>query len=368
MSPQDDDRDVGGSPVSEEAAYWMVQLSETGTAPAEREDFARWVRRSPERVEAFLRMQRVSSTLKAGAVRWPDTPAAELVSRARAAPGQVVTLHHWTLPATTRSANPSMTWSTRMFVAAALVALLALAIMLSVSPSERSYQTAVGEQRSVALDDGSIVTINTASEILVRYNSQRRLVWLVRGEAMFDVSHDAQRPFDVAVGDVVVRAVGTRFNVDRRAAQTTVTVMEGTVKVIPEAAPARAISRGEATAGILKAAQRMVLSNNELGVPEPVANPAPDMAWTRRQLVFENQPLSEVAAEFNRYNRRHILIRSPSLEQREITGVFQANDSYPLLVFISAVRGAHVETTADGDYVITTEEQMRPGEGASAPP
>jgi transmembrane sensor len=119
---------------------------------------------------------------------------------------------------------------------------------LTFSPAEQ-FQTKVGEQRSVVLADGSRVTLNTASKIEVRLQADHRVVQLLQGEALFEVAHDAQRPFDVHAGHVVVRAVGTQFDIDRRATRTVVTVVEGRVAMLAagsrtsnlrmDAAPAR---------------------------------------------------------------------------------------------------------------------------------
>jgi ferric-dicitrate binding protein FerR (iron transport regulator) len=97
--------------------------------------------------------------------------------------------------------------------------------------SPQQFKTEIGEQRSVLLKDGSRVTLNTASKIEVDMRKDRRLVRLVEGEAFFDVTHDAIRPFKVRAGNAVLSDVGTQFNVDMRPTRTTVTVIEGRVAV-----------------------------------------------------------------------------------------------------------------------------------------
>ncbi len=355
---------VTGS-LLEEAAYWWIVLHENSCTNADREGFAKWVSRSPERVEAFLWMNIVSSALRSPAVQWLDTPADELIRQAHASSAQVIPLHHRIFRTAASSPESCFFRSARVLVSTVFTVLLVVMLGLWLGAGVKSYQTAVGEQRSVVLEDGSLVTINTSSEIEVDYSRERRLIRLIRGEALFEVMHNVQRPFDVIVGDVIVRAVGTKFNVDRRARQTTVSVVEGTVKVMSEipSASDRTTHSDDSAARIVTAAQRIVLTNEEMGAPEQIPDLAPLTAWTQRQLVFENQSLAAVAEEFNRYNRRQILIRSPALNEREITGVFQANDSYPFLVFISQIPGVRVETTTEGNYVVTIEENERNGEG-----
>ena len=362
-------------PVSEQAAHWWVVLNEDTCTAADREAFTAWVRRSPERVEAFLRVNMLMGTLHSKERSWPETPADELIRQARASSAEVIPLarSESVTPArpSLRVPGPFAFAGVRMFVAASL-AMLCCAVALSwfVLSPER-YETDIGEQRSVLLDDGSLVTLNTASQIEVKYSDHRRFVRLVRGEALFKVAHEGERPFDVDTGNAVVRAVGTQFNVDRRDDRTTVSVVEGKVQVIAEPAentalpaPGGSPAQKPAETEILAAAQRVVLTESGMGRPEPIANLAPVTAWTQRQLVFENQSLGEVAEEFNRYNRQHILIRSAPLREQQVTGVFQANDSASFLAFISRVPGVRVTTTEQGHHLVSLEQA---GEGPEVP-
>jgi len=122
-------------------------------------------------------------------------------------------------------------------------------------------------------------------------------VKLLAGEALFEVAHDAKRPFDVTTGDTTVRAVGTQFDVDRRAASTTVTVVEGQVAVLT--APDGTLG-GKQTTLPLSAGEQLTLAPRS--VRQPVrTDVATAIAWTQRKLIFEHRQLGEVAAEFNRY-------------------------------------------------------------------
>lgn len=250
---------------------------------------------------------------------------------------------------------------------AATLCIGVLAVWLVLSPS--SYTTGLGEQRSVALDDGSIVTLNTSSQIEVKYAEHQRFIRLVRGEALFEVAHDKARPFDVSVGTAVVRAVGTQFNIDRRADHATVTVVEGRVKVSAQhEKPASASGRGpslEAVSEVITASQRIVVTQSTLSPPEHVADLAPVTAWTQRQLVFENRPLREVAEEFNRYNRSRIVIEPGQLQVQQVTGVFQANDTDSFLAFVSGVPGVRIRTDANGDHVVYMYSSQAPSQTPS---
>jgi transmembrane sensor len=359
-------------PVSEQAAHWWVVLHEDTCTVADREAFTAWVRRSPERVEAFLRVNLLMGTLHSKERSWPETSADELIRQARAASAEIIPLSRSEAAAPARKSSrvpgPFAFAGVRMFVAAS-VAVLCCAVVLSwyILRPER-YATEIGEQRSVLLDDGSLVTLNTASQIEVKYSDHRRFVRLVRGEALFKVAHERERPFDVDTGGAVVRAVGTQFNVDRRDDRTTVSVVEGKVQVIAEPAENIAPAPTGATTAeqpsqteYLAAAQRLVLTESGMGRPEPIADLAPVTAWTQRQLVFENASLGAVAAEFNRYNHQHIQIQSEQLRTQQVTGVFQANDSASFLAFISRIPGVRVATTEHGHHLVSLQPEA--GEG-----
>jgi transmembrane sensor len=234
----------------------------------------------------------------------------------------------------------------------------------------RSFETDLGEQRSVVLQDGSVVTLNTSSSIAVDLRPDRRVIHLKRGEALFQVAHDRARPFDVIVGSTQVRALGTEFDVDRRDSRTTVTVVEGRVRVSTQAATTP--RAGDATPGsaataapdrTLAAAERVVIAGNVLGTPERVANVVPVTAWTQRRLVFERRALGDVAEEFNRYNHQRIRVYGTELRQQEVTGLFQANDPESFVAFLAGIPQVRVERGADGDYLIhdDTQKSFTPG-------
>jgi transmembrane sensor len=345
----------GAIPLSEQAAQWWVTLHSEECTAADRRTFAEWVARSPERVEAYLRFASLSGALHSSAIRWPDAAAETLISEAKAAPSEVVSLER-ALPfegepaASDRAValNGHARRSVLTLSAAAAVLIFAAATWLLVAAPER-YQTRLGEQRSVVLDDGSIIALNTSSTVEVDFDENRRVVRLTEGEALFEVVHDAKRPFDVIAGATTVRAIGTRFNVDRRRTTTTVTVLEGRVLVEEQS---RVATRSRSVSLGLAAGERVVVTPYGIGAPERVANVVPITAWTQRRLIFEGRPLGEVAAEFNRYNREQIRIEDALLRQQEVTGVFDASDPDSFVTFLSQIAGVQIEETADGHRVV----------------
>ena len=334
--------------VTQQASHWWVLLNSGTATPADHQAFGEWVTRSPERVEAYLQSIRLAQTLRSDKTRWPDTSIEDVICAAKAAPAAVSRLP----PGAPRERRDIGAAGLRVLVPrvvmAAAITFAALAAGWYFLLSPQRFQTALGEQRSVVLSDGSVATLNTSSVIKVSMLRDRRTITLVSGEALFQVAHDPSRPFDVKTGDTTVRAVGTQFDVDRRAAGTTVTVVEGKVAVFND---------GEADNLPLAAGEQLtVVPRMKLHAIR--ANVAAATAWTQRKLIFENRPLGEVAAEFNRYNRQSIDIQSPQLRSQEVTGVFQANDPDSFMLFLAKIPDVNIERSADSrSFVVTRDEQ-----------
>lgn len=324
------------APVTEQASGWWVLLNEGEAADADRRAFAEWVSRSPERVGAYLQAAQVSHVLRSPHTQWPATPVEELIGAA-AASG--VTRLSGAADSAKRSR--SLTRLVPRLAIAALLAMVVAAVGLYFYPRAERFETALGEQRSITLSDGSMVTLNTSSAIEVRFGESQRRVALLEGEALFQVAHDARRPFEVMVREITVRAVGTQFNVDRHSPATEVMVVEGRVQV----------SAGSARVP-LDAGQQLTLAPR--GTPQiSRANVAAATAWTQRELIFENRPVAEIAAELNRYNRHVIDIQGDALRAEEVTGVFQSHDPESFLAFMKRIPGVTVEQSADGSrYVV----------------
>jgi transmembrane sensor len=341
--------------ITEQASAWWMLLNHGDATPADHHAFGEWVARSPERVEAFLQTARLTRALQSRDFRWPDTPVETLIREARSTPGEVIGLpgrHGRPGGSTHFSTSP---W-TRRAIVAGFVALVAGAIGWYFSSPEH-YTTAIGEQRSVVLSDGTVVTLNTSSRIEVHMARDHRTVDLLSGEALFEVARDPTRPFDVAAGRTTVRAVGTQFNVDRRPRTTTVTVVEGKVAVFTGNDSGADLDVDHSGNLPVAAGEQLVVAPNTAPHAARV-DPARATAWTQRKLIFEHRRLGEVADEFNRYNRERIDIEGLELRNQEITGVFEANNPASFMAFLAKIPDVVVERTGD-KRVIVTEERAR---------
>ncbi len=338
--------------IAEQAAHWWVALRDGNVSATEKREFVEWVTRAPERVEACLRLAQVHAAVSRADVRWPQVTPEELVRDALAAPDDSVVRLHPRVPREREEPRrrPTLQWAAGLAASVLLAACLGWWLTLS---SPEQFQTKIGEQRSVLLADGSRVTLNTGSKIQVRLQADHRVIELLQGEALFEVAHDTRRPFDVHMGDVVVRAVGTQFDIDRRAARTVVTVVEGRVAMIAAGSRAEHLP-------MLSAGDRVIVDSAGPGALQHGVNLAETTAWTQRQLVFQHRPLGEVAEEFNRYNAGRIDIRSPALRAQEVTGTFRSDDVASFVAVLEGIPGVEVVGDGAGGYLVTADESAAP--------
>jgi transmembrane sensor len=232
------------------------------------------------------------------------------------------------------------------------------------------YTTDFGGLSRIVLDDGSVVNLNTNSLMRVQLTPELRHIVLERGEALFKVAHDKTRPFDVDAGDTTVRAVGTEFSVRvREPAEATrggkdveVLVKEGRVAIDPPKKNAKPIERAAAlppSMSTLSAGEAVTITATRVTAEPPqmqvqkVAEADVDrkLSWTEGRLWFERQTLKDVVAEFNRYNRRQMVIADPAIENLRIGGGFEATDPESFIAALEKTLGvrAFPSPSSDGD-------------------
>lgn len=300
--------------ITEQASDWVEVLRKP--TMLERMAFARWLKKNDRHAAEYLLMEAIDHTL-----RDIDPQRRHSVAELLARPDADVV----ELPAA-RKIGMKMR---RRWLTAGLAATLVVAVSLAVwlSPlSGRGWETmatAIGEQRVIELADGTTVYLNTRSKLQARMSAESRDVRLLAGEALFDVDHDPTRPFLVHAGATTVRAVGTQFNVYRKAESIRVTVLEGTVAVS---------SRGNAKQATV--APTLLTVGEEADVLKNAAvekHAQPDLsrtvAWQKRRVMFRLDALKDIAEEFNRYNRSpRIRIEGAAEQACCFSGVFDADD------------------------------------------
>jgi transmembrane sensor len=341
--------------VADQAADWFVQ-NRGGPLDDERSAaFMGWLKASPLHVEEYLGIALLARDLVAAADD-PGLALEPLLSAARAEADNIVALDRRpserAAPMTHRRA--SLSWPRALAAAAALV-FVGSAVLWTTRDGERfgiplTYRTAHGEQSLHRLPDGSVLHLNTDSEVTVRYARGERLIDLKRGQALFEVAHDGQRRFRVTAGDTGVLAVGTAFDVYRKAGSATVTVVGGVVAVYAGAPPPLR------PAGVLPPSALRLVADYQVDVADQIGTPRRvnarlTTAWLQQQIAFENRPLGEVAAEFNRYGPIALEIDDASLRAVRISGVFNAYDTGSFTAFLATLNGVVVQRTDTGIHV-----------------
>lgn len=327
------------APVSEQAAAWFVELSEGPNNRATRQQFVRWLKRSPQHIDSFLAMAILEQEL----ANQPGDIEDALAAVDRPGPG-AVPIGGSSVGRAGGGREPlRRRHNSGWLVAAAVTTLAVLGSLPFLLPPDAPptfvHKTDFGEQRSIALGDGSIVVLNTVSEIAVHYGADVRRVELLSGEALFDVASDPRRPFVVETGSVALKALGTRFSVYHTPESTRLAVVEGVVSAVSRQQPEREVlvHAGE---GALATADGAIQRKDGIDVDKAIA-------WTERRLIFEKAPLAEVVSEFNRYNRKPLIVQDPQLAERRITSVFFANDVSALVAFLELEPDVEVDYGAD---------------------
>ena len=364
-----DRRSKLNSQIYQEASEWFVECRAGDLDAKARQAFDSWLRKSPEHMSAYLEFSAIwnegrlldphdkfdQDTLIAEAVAdrdnvtdWSGARNDNDALAAAFAPAPAIA------PATARREHRRFSRRRFAAIAASLVLAAAAALFYVRTLQAPTYATAIGEQRSLALMDGSTVELNSRSKIVVRYTPQGRNVELLQGQALFRVAKDASRPFIVKTGATLVRAVGTEFDVYQKRDGTVVTVVEGRVAILTDHAlsepgaatgatdePRRTnlefptVPKGQVGNILVAAGEQLTVTPKLIRISEH-PNIATATAWTQRQLVFESASLADVADEFNRYNDRQLIVADPRLETFHVSGVFSSTDPASLIRFLRA--------------------------------
>lgn len=327
-----------------EASAWRVSLSEAEqTTSAE---FEAWLSRDLANETAWDEVQ--SSWTLIG----EQASAPELLALRRAALGRAERhgAERWSRNA----------WLPR--IAACLVLLLAgtllyLTVGRDVPAGGRQplvYATALGERRVVTLEDGSKISLDSASEVRILYSSDTRKLELKKGQARFDVAHDATRPFSVRAGDRTVVATGTAFNIDLVGSRVQITLIEGKVVIVPDKQKSPA---GGSLAVKPKAIQ---LSAGQQFTETPVSIPTVEAvnleratSWESGQLVFEDERLGTVVDRVGRYTAVKLRV-APAVADLRISGVFNSGDIAAFVDVVEQYLPVKGRRTEDGSILLTS--------------
>jgi transmembrane sensor len=318
-------------PLQQQAIEWLLRLRTHELTEAETLEFADWLSRDLSHTEAFANAEDLYEVMSQAA----QLKMEALNPSQKGGREPAVTT---TLPVPQkRRAN---FW---LVVPLGLAAAWLFAVAL-VWPQQASlwdaylsdYHTGTGEQRTVQLADGSRLFMNTDTAISVDYQDTARQITLHHGQAQFTVAGDKARPFTVSAGELQVRALGTVFEVYKKAS--------GDIDVsVLEHAVAASLSNGgntQKTPVRIQQGQHLSFSHasGTLNPPETADNGLTG-AWRQRQVIVKDRPLAELAAEIERYRLGRIFLGGAELNNLRVTGLFSLADPEAALVKVQKILG-----------------------------
>ncbi|HBK46596.1 MAG TPA: iron dicitrate transport regulator FecR [Xanthomonadaceae bacterium] len=312
--------------MADAAAAWLTVLMSGEASPQDQQRWQDWHSADPEHARAWSHIEAVTARM---GLLDPGAAYRSLASGQPSSSGR-------------RRALKLLAWSGAVGASGLLLTRLP-----AWQQAMADYRTGTGEQRDLVLDDGSRITLNTASALDVRFDARQRRLHLLRGEAYIVTGHgtpaaNEQRPFlfDTAAGRV--QALGTRFMLRHQGDRTEVWVFEGAVRVTPGAA--RAATR------IVQSGQRLAFDARGLG-PLGTADEQ-SAAWKDGLIVADQIRLDEFLADLGRY-RSGILSCDPAIAGLKVSGVFPLRNTDQILATLPQVLPVRVR--APTRYWVTLE-------------
>ena len=303
----------GAEAIETAAADWLARQDSGHWTAQDRQALEDWLQASTAHRIAYLRL----GAAWRGADRLSELPGTSAATQRR----------------------PWERFSLRRIAAGlALVCGAALFAAFHGSPAPpQNYATAVGESRTLALSDGSRLTLNTGTRLRAAVKAGTRKVWLDAGEAYFDIAHDAAHPFVVEAGTSRITVLGTRFVVRREGDVVQVAVVEGKVRVAQAGQQAVLLANDTVLADA-----RLITTGRK--TPAQLAHL---LSWREGRLVIDQLTLAQAAQEFNRYNHRKLVIADPALSGMVIGGSFAPENIDGFARLLQQGFGLRVDSRAD---------------------
>jgi len=282
-----------GPTALKEAADWLARLHADDRNSDDERAFRAWLAADPRNAIAF----------DAANAAWESV--GELSRDLRS--GQV-------------QLEPSVSRRTLFAVGAGAAVLLGSSFAFLQRAFAEVYETEVGEQKHVSLQDGTAVFLDTNTKLVVQFSDKNRLVELRYGRANFHVAPDSQkRAFAVKAAQKLVIGTHSNFDVDREDNRISVLVIQGHTTVENSAWDAGGSQ-------ILSDGERLIFAAGHLGkMDRPVLLPL--LAWHAGQEMFENSTLSSVVEEMNRYSTVKFEIEDARLANMKVSGVYRVGDN-----------------------------------------
>jgi transmembrane sensor len=301
--------------IDDEASIWLVRLDDGNLSAQSRKELKAWLSAD----------KRHQVALKAMADIWNDMDEVLLMLNDE---DSLKDVSFWPV------LKPVMLAASISF----LTLFFWLAMPLNIV--KNSYVTLVGQQMDTTFEDGSIIHLNTNSHIETEFSNEKRIIKLIKGEALFEVAHDPNRPFIVYAGDRLVQAIGTKFVVHLESENIHVTVTDGKVKMSKVEHNTTLSDIKELNSATIQKddifiakGEKVIASGNVVPQithikPENIER---ELSWLNGKLNFDNERLFDVIKEINRYDDIEIVLKDPSLHNIRISGRFDLGDSEALI-------------------------------------
>jgi transmembrane sensor len=317
---------IENDPIYEAAAEWLVRLQDPHVSLEDTLAWQAWMKQDARHARAFARVEEVSQAVR------DVRPPRERSSRELEEDDYdgTVALDSWRK----RPAHPR---PARLLALAASIALAVIGLVVWRSSSFRWHphsgivmSTAVGENRTVSLADGSTVVLGGNTSLAVALSRDTRSIALTRGEAFFTVAKDPSRPFEVNAGDATVIAVGTEFNVRRTGDRSFVSVVEGRVIVEPSSRLMPTFVLRELQPKLrpvpVDAGQQTTAGSAGIELASAIEDASAVTSWQSGRLAFRLQPLKYVLEDVNRYAPKPIVVADDSIAALVITGTVTSDN------------------------------------------
>jgi len=334
----------------EQAARWLVRSKDKDFSANDRKMLAEWLAQDPANRAAFEEIGGV----------WDHVGAIEhlFVSENNPLRSHIPPSDGGLKKNKTRKGLFAKLFPGNMKPAAAVAAMVILILLCLPAIKDRffdqpdsffTYATARGEQKTVALSDGSFLRINVGTRLSVYITGDRRQVEMGNGEVFFDVTPDPDRPFEVKIPTGQLQVLGTAFNVKSRAGHVAVDVDHGRVRVEGKpASPGKADIRDV----VLTAGQGVDILPSGRIKGERRSDIGQVLAWQRQQVVFRNTPVSRVLDELALYHNVKIRLLADGLEAKGITGTFDMGTLDQTLGIIAMAASLKIERGSDGTITL----------------
>ncbi|MBL4837219.1 MAG: FecR domain-containing protein [Kordiimonadaceae bacterium] len=335
--------------IEEQAAAWIAKIEVKELQQVELDKLGAWLALSPQHQEAFDRMNSL----------WNGAEILDDLNGFGEDVGDKTAIEN---------GEPVMPWwgqrmlvgaiAASVMVVAGVTALYDAGMFTEAQPTH--FLTQVGEQKTIALSDGSTVILNTDSVLDIELTENSRIMRLTQGEAHFDVAPNPDRPFLVYAGDGIVKAVGTAFTVYLRKKAVEVTVSEGVValiarpkasmntaqslQVIAELKPIAALTAGQNAVFAEKVEHVESMSEEALGRK---------LLWHGGFIAFSGEPLLTVIEDVSRYTDIRIEI-DPDLETLPVGGYFKIGEIDGMFEALETAFGVHVERVSPSHVILSS--------------